>query len=55
MAKWISPHDLLEEHRKGALFLPVPTLSSVLTLARFSTVDEVIASARGKAIHVGHG
>jgi len=55
VAKWISPQELLEEHRKGALFLPVPTLSSVSTLARFSSVDEVIASTRGKVIHVGHG
>jgi len=55
VAKWISPQELLEEHRKGALFLPVPTLSSVSTLARFSSVDEVIASTRGKAIHAGHG
>ena len=55
MAKWISPQELLEEHRKGALFLPVPTLSSVSTLARFSRVDEVIASTRGKVIHISHG
>jgi hypothetical protein len=55
VVKWISPQELLEEHRKGALFLPVPTLSSVSTLARFSSVDEVIASTCGKVIHVGHG
>ena len=55
VAKWISPQELLEEYRKGALFLPVPTLSSVSTLARFSSIDEVIASTRGKVIHVGQG
>jgi 8-oxo-dGTP pyrophosphatase MutT (NUDIX family) len=54
-AKWISPHHLLEAHRKGDLYLPVPTLSSVSTLAGFHSIDGVMASALARVIHVGYG
>ncbi len=54
-ALWISPQELLEAHRKGDLYLPVPTLSSVSTLAGFSSVQEVIASTRERVISVGYG
>ncbi|OGO01863.1 MAG: hypothetical protein A2Y72_05665 [Chloroflexi bacterium RBG_13_53_26] len=54
-AKWISPHHLLEAHQRGDLYLPVPTLSSVSTLAGFRSIDEVMASALARVIHVGHG
>jgi len=55
VALWIAPQALLEAHHRGDLYLPVPTLSSVTTLAGFSSVDEVIASAQAKAIRVNYG
>jgi 8-oxo-dGTP pyrophosphatase MutT (NUDIX family) len=54
-AKWISPHELLEAYHKGDLYLPVPTLSSVSILAGFHSIDEVMASALARVIHVGYG
>jgi len=54
-ARWISPQALLEAHHRGDLYLPVPTLSSVSTLTGFSSVEQVIASTRGKAIRVNYG
>jgi 8-oxo-dGTP pyrophosphatase MutT (NUDIX family) len=54
-AKWISPRELLEAHHKGDLYLPVPTLSSVSTLAGFHSIDGVMASTLARVIHVGYG
>jgi 8-oxo-dGTP pyrophosphatase MutT (NUDIX family) len=54
-ALWVAPQALLEAHHRGDLYLPVPTLSSVNTLAGFSSVDEVIAWARARAIRVNYG
>ena len=54
-ALWIAPQALLEAHHRGDLYLPVPTLASVTTLAGFSSVEQVIASAQTKAILVNYG
>lgn len=46
---WISPQKVLKKHKRG---LPVPfaTLSNITVLAEFTSIDEVIASTRGKEI-----
>ena len=51
---WISPQKALKEH--GVDFhLPFPTLSSIMLLAQFSSVDEVIAWTREKDILTSTG
>lgn len=54
-ARWICPHDALEEHRKGTLKLAPPTFNSLTELATFRTVDKAIGSTRGKTIETRHG
>lgn len=54
-ARWVSPHDALEEHRKGRLKLAPPTFHSLSELAEFRTVDEAITSTHGKRIETRHG
>jgi 8-oxo-dGTP pyrophosphatase MutT (NUDIX family) len=54
-ALWIAPQALLEAHHRGDLYLPVPTLASVTTLAEFSSVEQVIASAQARAVRVNYG
>ncbi|MBM4444577.1 MAG: hypothetical protein FJ020_04630 [Chloroflexi bacterium] len=54
-ALWIAPRALLEAHHRGDLYLPVPTLASVTALMEFSSVEQVIASARARAIRVSYG
>jgi 8-oxo-dGTP pyrophosphatase MutT (NUDIX family) len=54
-ARWISPRDALEEHRKGRLKLAPPTFHSLSELAEFRTADEAIASTHGKRIETRHG
>jgi 8-oxo-dGTP pyrophosphatase MutT (NUDIX family) len=54
-ARWISPQDALEEHRKGMLKLAPPTFHSLSGLAEFRTADEAIASTYGKRIEPRHG
>jgi len=54
-ARWISPRDALEEHRKGRLQLAPPTFHSLSELAEFRTVDEAIASTHEKRIETRRG
>ena len=54
-ARWISPQDALEEHRKGMLKLAPPTFHSLSELVEFRTVDEAIASTRSKRIETRRG
>ncbi len=44
--RWITPREVLDEHKREGLPVPFPTLSNIETLAQFSSVDEVIASTR---------
>lgn len=51
---WISPQKALK--KQGVDFcIPPPTLSSITVLAQFSSVAEVIASAKDKDIPTGMG
>jgi 8-oxo-dGTP pyrophosphatase MutT (NUDIX family) len=54
-ARWISPQDALEEHRKGRLKLAPPTFHSLNELVDFRSVDEAISSTHGKKIETRHG
>jgi len=54
-ARWISPQNAFEEHRKGTLKLAPPTFHSLSELAECRTVDEAIASTHGKRIETRHG
>jgi len=54
-ARWISPQDALAEHETGRLKLAPPTFHSLTELATLRTVDETIASTRGKIIETRHG
>jgi hypothetical protein len=54
-ARWISPQDALAEHEMGRLKLAPPTFHSLTELATLRTVDEGIASTRGKVIETRHG
>jgi 8-oxo-dGTP pyrophosphatase MutT (NUDIX family) len=54
-AMWISPQDTLEKNKTGSLNLAPPTFYSLRELAGCSTVDEVIASTRGKKIVTRQG
>ncbi|OPL11328.1 MAG: hypothetical protein AVO39_05655 [delta proteobacterium MLS_D] len=48
--RWITPGRALEEYRLGRFHMVVPTIVTLEELCRFQTVDEVIASTRGKVI-----
>ena len=54
-ARWVYPHDALEEHRKGRLKFAPPTYHSLSELAEFRTVDEAITSTHGKRRETRHG
>jgi 8-oxo-dGTP pyrophosphatase MutT (NUDIX family) len=54
-ARWISPREALEENGLGRLALAPPTLHSLRELEVFRTVDEAIASTRGKSIETRYG
>jgi len=54
-AMWRSPPELLRDHVEKKLYLPVPTLACVEELAGYRTVEEAIASTRGKDILVCQG
>jgi 8-oxo-dGTP pyrophosphatase MutT (NUDIX family) len=54
-ARWISPQDALEEHRKGRLKLAPPTFHSLSEMVEFRTVDEAIASTHSKRIETRRG
>jgi 8-oxo-dGTP pyrophosphatase MutT (NUDIX family) len=51
---WISPQKALKE-QSGDFWLPPPTLASIMMLAKFSSVDEVIAWTRDKDILTNTG
>jgi 8-oxo-dGTP pyrophosphatase MutT (NUDIX family) len=51
---WISPQEALKE-QTGDFWLPPPTLANISLLARFSSVDEVIAWTRDKDILTNTG
>jgi len=51
---WISPQKALKEQRED-FWLPPPTLASIMMLAKFSSVDEVIAWTRDKDILTNTG
>jgi 8-oxo-dGTP pyrophosphatase MutT (NUDIX family) len=46
---WISPQKALQEQR-GDFWLPPPTLASIMMLAKFSSLNEVIAWTKNKDI-----
>ena len=54
-ARWISPQDALEEHRKGRLKFAPPTFHSLNELVDFRSVDEAIASTRERMIETRYG
>lgn len=54
-ARWAAPGDALAEHKMGRLTLAPPTYHSLSELAEFRTVDEAVASTRGKIIGTRHG
>lgn len=49
-SKWITPQEVVEEHKKGRLNVAFPTLCNIRALAEFSSVEEVIASTQGKEV-----
>jgi 8-oxo-dGTP pyrophosphatase MutT (NUDIX family) len=51
---WIAPQKALQE-QGGDFWLPPPTLASIMMLAKFSNVDEVIAWTRDKDILTNTG
>jgi 8-oxo-dGTP pyrophosphatase MutT (NUDIX family) len=54
-ARWMSPREAVAEHAQGKLMLAPPTFHSLRELAGFRTVDEAIASIRGKNIETRYG
>lgn len=48
--RWITPREVLDEHRRDGLPVLFPTLSNIETLAQFSSVDEVIDSTRDREV-----
>jgi 8-oxo-dGTP pyrophosphatase MutT (NUDIX family) len=54
-ARWVSPRDALDDHRRGEIKLAPPTFHSLGELAEFRTVDEVLASTQGKVIETHYG
>lgn len=47
---WMSPKDAMARHERGELFLPPPTMFTLMELAPFAGVEEVLAAARGRRI-----
>lgn len=47
---WLSPKDAMARHERGELFLPPPTMFTLMELARFDTAEQAIAAARGRKI-----
>ncbi len=54
-ARWMSPREAMAEHALGKLMLAPPTFHSLRELAGFRTVDEAMASIRGKNIETRYG
>ncbi|NQT47369.1 MAG: NUDIX hydrolase, partial [Chloroflexi bacterium] len=49
-SRWISPKEVLEKRKTGELTVAYPTYRNVEALAKFSSVDEVIASTWHKEV-----
>jgi 8-oxo-dGTP pyrophosphatase MutT (NUDIX family) len=49
-ARWASPEQALELHRRGEILLVFPTIKHLEQLARFRSVDELLAHARGREV-----
>jgi 8-oxo-dGTP pyrophosphatase MutT (NUDIX family) len=49
-ARWASPEQALELHRRGEILLVFPTIKHLEQLARFGSVDELLAYARGREV-----
>lgn len=45
-SRWLSVHDALAEHRAGELSILPPTWVTLVTLSRYSSVEEAIAGER---------
>ncbi|HEV2360293.1 MAG TPA: hypothetical protein VGS21_01185, partial [Acidimicrobiales bacterium] len=42
---WIAPHEALDRHAAGSLDLIFPTIKNLEAIARFASVDELLAAA----------
>jgi len=49
---WIAPREALERCNSGRLAMLPPTIVNLMALARFSSVDDALASAEGKDVPV---
>lgn len=49
-SEWLAPLEAIEQCRGGIISLPPPTWTTLSTLSRFESIDEVFAWARRKAI-----
>ena len=49
-SRWISPREALEKHKQSEFPLLPPTIFNLISLTKFSSVDEVVASIDGKEI-----
>ena len=50
-ARWYEPGAALEARHRGELFLVFPTIKHLEQLSGFASADELLAHARGRAIH----
>jgi 8-oxo-dGTP pyrophosphatase MutT (NUDIX family) len=48
--RWLSPHDALAAGDRGELALVFPTIKHLEQLARFASVEEALAVARGRDV-----
>ena len=49
-SEWLDPAEAVERSRREEIALPPPTWTTLSTLARFDSIDEVLNWARGKPI-----
>ena len=49
-SEWLAPFAAIEQCRHGRISLPPPTWTTLSTLAKFDSIDEVLSWARRKAI-----
>jgi 8-oxo-dGTP pyrophosphatase MutT (NUDIX family) len=49
-ARWVRPADALAECQRDELFLVFPTIKHLEQLAAFESVDEALATARGREV-----
>ena len=50
-ARWASPEQALELHRRGEILLVFPTIKHLEQLATFRSARELIEHARGREVH----